>query len=83
MAITCIIPNQKGAWNDGITIISGAILVQIVAIIGQCASINGEVRWLTVYCCTTRLEDAWAVFRKWEKRFTIVEKRFIYMPLTR
>lgn len=26
MAITCIIPNQKGAWNDGITIISGAIL---------------------------------------------------------
>lgn len=42
MAITCIIPNQKGAWNDGITIISGAILVQIVAIIGQCASINGE-----------------------------------------
>lgn len=44
MAITCIIPNQKGAWNDGITIISGAILVQIVAIIGQCVSINGE--WL-------------------------------------
>lgn len=42
MAITCIIPNQKGAWNDGITIISGAILVQIVAIIGQCVSINGE-----------------------------------------
>lgn len=42
MAITCIIPNQKGAWNDGITIISGAILVQIVGIIGQCASINGE-----------------------------------------
>lgn len=34
-------PKSEGRV-DGITIISGAILVQIVAIIGQCVSINGE-----------------------------------------